>query len=244
MGAAFSPRYVLAVLRPHGVVSLRVQPQSKARVSLKHPPPSSLLGALSYSLAREDGREVVFRDGHVEPRSAEFRDLIEHVAVAVSGEGYSYGSLYKINEYYRGEALQAVTALMNTFLYGEGDCAIKALFVLSGRCDGDCARLVERAAWGISRLGSRESLVSVERVSSGVGRVLAVDEVETEYSFEWREGVSLEGSYDVVFTADWRSVLGNIASAPRIRVVYPRGRVRVRGKGMKVFQFDEGVVVL
>ncbi|QOJ78822.1 type I-A CRISPR-associated protein Cas5 [Infirmifilum lucidum] len=245
MAGSLSLRYVLAEVRPHGVVSLRVQPQSKARASLRYPSLTSLLGAISYPLAREDGREVVAADGSVEPRSAEFRRLFEHIAAEVVGEGYTYGSLYKINEYYRGKALQAVSALSNTFLYGEQDYRIRILYVLAGGVGEGEARLVERAAWGISRLGSRESVVSVEGVSSGTGRVYESDSVETTFSFEVRDGMAIKGSYELIASPDWRSgPLSDISRAARKRVAYPRGRVRVEGKGLRVFEFEEGVAIL
>ncbi len=244
MSGFLSLRYVLADVRPHGVVSLRVQPQSKARASLRYPPLTSLLGAISYPLAREDGREVVAAGGSLEPRSADFRRFFEHIAVEVVGEGYTYGSLYKINEYYRGEALQAVSALSNTFFYGEQEYRIRILYVLSRDVGDREARLVERAAWGISRLGSRESVVSVEGVLSGTGRIREVDSAETTFSFEMRDGMAVEGSYELVFSPDWRSELGDITQAPRKRIAYPKGRVRVMGEKLRVFEFEEGVAIL
>lgn len=240
------PPFLLARIRLGWGYAVRRLPQSKMRASLRVVPPTTLVGALAYSLARVVGNrvETIYGSRSAYSWAESLRGAFIYVGSRLSVDSVSYGSILKVNYLYRGSVLQGITALPVEVTAGTRSY-VDALYVVDEGAlaeRGFGLRDLERAAWGIVRLGSRESVVSVDEVSVGEGEFGEADEAATEYMFTLREGMEVRGSYRLVDVVDWkRAPLGSYRGAERVVAVFPRGPVRVsRDGGMRVFEFSAG----
>ena len=205
----------------------RLQPQSKMRMALKYPPPTTLIGALAYPWLRQTiGRtEVITKGKGVISAADNLRRMIAGVSSSLSEEPAVYGDYLKVNRYFRGSVESAVTALPSSFLYSNGDAEADLVYLFERPVDPG----LERAAWGITRIGSRESVVSVESVYVGKAVRRTGSSTRTRFSFPLGNKV-VRGSGTVIYAADWRSsAMGSYSKAERIPYFYPRGEVEVLG---------------
>ena len=205
----------------------RLQPQSKMRMAIKYPPPTTLIGALAYPWLRHTiGRTEVIVKGRSMISAAEnLRRMISEVSSSLSEEPSVYGDYLKVNRYFRGSVEPAVTALPSSFLYSNGDAEADLVYLFEESVDAG----LERAAWGIIRIGSRESVVSVESVHVGRAVRKAGNSTRTRFSFSLGDR-KVRGNGTVIYVADWRnSVMGSYSKAGRIPYFYPRGEVEVQG---------------
>lgn len=242
------PHFLLVKLKSSGVIALRYLPQSKMRLSFKYPPPSSLLGALAFPLLYGDRVETVYNDGKPRSRLEEVKRFFRWIAVNVAAEPRIYGSLLRINRYYRGKVEYAVTSLPITVLYGDvGGETICAVFVFRDdavQTSSFTFMDFERAAWGIVRLGSRESAVFVEDVVSGMSNIREQSEAVTRYSFILKEGRAVKGGFSIQHVVDWRVEASDYGfEAPRLAMAYPSGSVTVEGS-LKVMEIQGEEVIV
>lgn len=245
--------YLAVELKPHGLLAMRSLPQSKMRVAFRYVPPSTLLGALVYSIARLRGeREETIFSGNVSKSYVEaYRDLVVNISMSTNVQPIIFGFLLRINRYYRREISFSITSLPVAVYYSSIDPFIKAIYLINDLVldrYGLSRNDLLRAGWGIVRVGSRESLVSVENVileDTTVREVeLSDDEaIDTEFSFEYRSNIGIKGHYFLGYVVDWRKELTDYSLAEKIPVVYPRGRVFVWGK-VRFFETKLGNVVM
>ncbi|MEM3819563.1 MAG: type I-A CRISPR-associated protein Cas5a [Nitrososphaerota archaeon] len=239
------PLSLMATLRSHGVIALRVSPQSKMRISFKHPPPTSIIGALAYPLFRDSRIEIVASgDDGVKSTADELRRMLISVAVSSRG-GLMYGPLFKINRLYHGVAESAVTSLPITVTYSEYDSPIKVVYVFDDeKLTNYTVAELERAAWGITRLGSRESIVNVEDVKTSRVEISEMETVKTSFSYSLERVENVKGRHDVEMVVDWRiSEIGDYSRVGRIRVAYPLEDNIVEGKLKVAFVDGEAVII-
>lgn len=239
--------FLKVAIRPSGVIALRSLPQSKMRSALRHVPPTTLIGAIAYPLLHiaGDRGETGYKGGKFRSNAEAVLSLFEWATVKTIGKPRLYGSLLKINTVYRGKAQSAVTSLPFAVLYGEADYSIEALYIIKedGLSDSVYSfRDIERAAWGITRLGSRESIVSVENVESRKAEIQEAEKAETAYAFPFKN-VEVQGRGTLQSVVDWRSGMGDYSKAKRILMFYPEGTVEVHGK-LSIAKFDGEVIVL
>lgn len=239
------PSSLMATLRSHGVIALRVSPQSKMRASFKHPPPTSIIGALAYPLFRDSRREIVIsKDGRVKSIADELRNMLIGVAVSSRG-GLMYGPLFKINRLYHGVADSAVTSLPITITYSEYDSLIRVVYIFDDeKLTNYTLNDLERAAWGITRLGSRESVVNIEDVKTSRVEISDADVVKTQFSYSLERVKNVKGRYDIEMVVDWRSnEVGDYSRVSRIRVAYPLEDNIVEGELKVVYVNGEAVII-
>ena len=234
-------------IKPAGIIALRSLPQSKMRTALRYVPPTTLIGAIAYPLLHIGGER---KETHYEKKT--FRSSAESVlsifkwaTIKTCGKPKLYGSLLRINTIYRGKAQNAVTSFPFAVLYGESKYSLTAAYLI----DEDnlskstySTKDIKRAAWGITRLGSRESVISVEDVKMGKTAVKETDKVETEYAFPFKD-VEVEGRGTLQSVVNWRSGIGDYSNANRIVMFYPEGTVKVRGRILSA-NLDGEVVII
>jgi len=239
--------FLKVTLKPSGVIALRSLPQSKMRSAFKYPPLTALIGALAYPLLHQKGsRAEVIQVGRDFKSSAEIiRPFIEAVAIKVVGQSRVYGAILKIHRNYRGKIEGAVTSMPMALLYGNSDYIMEVVYLLKDSIFSSQFTLkdFERAAWGITRVGSRESIVSVEDVKTGKAKVYEDKTAETSYSFEIKGGIKYYGKGFIQSVADWKEEMTNYTQAKKILVFYPIGKVMVEGK-LKLAKIDAEVLVL
>ena len=235
------PRFLLVRLRPVWGYAVRALPQSKTRVSLGVPPPTTLIGALAYPLARVlgDRVETIYSEGKrgrpvaVSKWSEEVRRRLLYVGASLGVASVAHGSILKIQYFHRGEVLRGIAAMPVEVTAGS-ESWIDVAYVFE-EVPWEWSN-IERAAWGISRLGSRESVAYVEGVWSGVTEAEEAEGVETRFTVYGARRVS--GDFRLSYVVDWRrSGVGGYLEAERVAAVYPLGRVRVEGR-LNVFRME------
>jgi len=218
--------FILARVKFSWGFATRLQPQSKMRMAMKYPPPTTLIGALAYPWTRSiKGRiEVIKRGNKIISAAEELKKRIIDVSISLDKEPSMYGDYLKVNRYYRGKVESAVTALPSSFLYSNVD-TIADLVYLMEKVDNS----LERAAWGITRMGSRESVVSVESVYIGEAISKKGEIARTRFSFPINKQ-KVSGNGTILYVVDWRgSDIGSYAKANRVPYFYPKGEVEVQG---------------
>jgi CRISPR-associated protein Cas5a/b/c len=221
----------MTTLKPHGVIALRASPQSKMRISFRHPPPTSLIGALAYPLFNGNRTEIVLNEyGKVKSKADELRSMLINVALS-SKKGLMYGPLFKINRLYHNTAESAVTSLPLNIIYGEADYLYRIAYIFDKeKLTNYTLKDLERAAWGITRLGSRESVVNVENVKTTRIEVSRVNVAKTFFSYSLDKVKNVRGKYDMELVVDWKNnEIGDYSRTDRIRLVYPLEENEVEG---------------
>ncbi|NJE06348.1 type I-A CRISPR-associated protein Cas5 [Thermococcus sp. M36] len=239
--------FLKVTMRPTGIIALRALPQSKMRTALRYVPPTTLIGAIAYPLFHIGGSraETVYDRRTFRSTVGEVLGLFDWVTVKTSGKPRLYGALLKINTVYRGKVQSAVTSFPFAVMYGTNDATITAVYIINEEALAESTyRLedIERAAWGITRLGSRESVVSVESVETGRADVIEVETAETSYAFPFK-GLEVSGKGTLQSVVDWRSGIRDYSQARRMVMFYPEGSVRVRGQ-LRVARVGGEVIVL
>ena len=245
--------YLAVKLRPHGILAMRSLPQSKMRVAFRYAPPSTLLGALVYPLIRiKNERVETYLDGSELKSSVEkYKDLFVNIAMSTNIQPIIFGTLLRINRYYRKDVDFSVTSSPLAIYYSSPDPFINVIYLIDEKFLNQhnlTKKDLIRAGWGITRVGSRESLVSVEDVVLEEATIrdeeVGADEaIETSFSFMYRAGMMIKGHYILEYVVDWRKELTDYSSAQRVPIVYPIGKVSVWGK-IKYFETRLGKVVM
>ena len=166
-----------------------------------------------------------------------------------------YGDLTRVFWYRKEEKVVQSDAVSLEKVYSmSSDGSIDVIYVVdeseAEHIVGDLNTL-KLAAWGISRIGSKESAVSVESVKLKKAKSVDCSEVETDYYFTGYVKL-LNGnliSFDVV---DFRkSPIGDYVNADKIPLNVPYStrkqraeKVRVEVEGMKVFTDGEDKVIV
>ncbi|WP_366078457.1 type I-A CRISPR-associated protein Cas5a [Thermococcus sp.] len=236
-------------MRPTGIVALRALPQSKMRTALRYVPPTTLIGAIAYPLLHiaGDRSETVYKGKTFRSTAERVLGLFDWVTVKTLGKPRLQGALLKINTIYWKKKIcqSAVTSFPFAVMYGTKEFTVTAVYLINEDAlerSTYTMKDIERAAWGITRLGSRESVVSVEGVESGRTKIVKSQIAETAYAFPFR-GLEVEGKGTLQSVVDWSSGIGDYSKASRLVMFYPEGIVRVRGR-LRTAKIGEEVVVL
>ncbi|MDI3476342.1 MAG: CRISPR-associated protein Cas5a/b/c [Thermococcaceae archaeon] len=234
-------------LRPTGIIALRALPQSKMRTALRYVPPTTLIGAIAYPLLHISGDrgETIYEKKIFKSKAESVIGLFKWVTIKTEGRPKLYGSLLKINTIYRGKVQSAVTSFPFAVFYGESTNSLTAAYFVDEDALSEStysSKDLERAAWGITRLGSRESIVSVEDVKMGKAVFREANKVRTAYAFPFK-GVNVHGKGTLQAVVDWRLGIGDYSNAKRMVMFYPEETVEVQGR-LSIAELDGEVVIL
>ena len=136
--------------------------------SIPYPPPTTLIGALAYPYMRyrNDYREIVFIRGKPHSPAVELLDKVKYavlgfpspLAIQVTDINKYYTYAYLRKEHRRNEKMwSSVVGVTKTY------SPVKA--IIAYLVNEKYTELVEKIARGITRIGSKESIVSVTRTS-------------------------------------------------------------------------------
>lgn len=219
---------------------LNAVPFSKSRPPLVVPPPSSLIGALAYPL----GRLLRFPEtrGNLSWAESLRRGLV-YVGLRVDAPLVPYFDLNRIHFFYRGEERSDAVAVGKTYVLSVSPLlpTITLCYVADlGRVEEalgcvDARSVLVEAAWGITRVGSRESLVSPIEVVCGEARVAGVVKGETAFSFMKKAAAAVDGVFITEEVVDWEvTEIGDYGRARRGILVVPYDEEEKRSKPVAV----------
>jgi CRISPR-associated protein Cas5a/b/c len=215
---------------PHWGWKLNLVPFSKSRPPLLVPPPATLIGALAYPLNRALKLAETLYDYSGAER---LRDILKYVGFRIDAPLINYFDLTKISFFYRKEVRSDSVAIGKTYILSQKMpqyeiptitvCYIideaKAHFKFGERIK---EKLVE-AALGITRIGSRESLVAPLNLSYGEARLIPQRRGKTVFSF-LRRAIShlFDGNFITSEVVDWeRFPIGDYSHAEREVMIVP-----------------------
>ena len=192
---------VKATIVFHWGYSIKHPMYSASQPALKFPPPTTLIGALSYPYTRVNGQEVKSVGGqlysssitvldhvlwacykivNVDPRIlVETRDIVKVlIAPYVRSENVYPGSRFLWAIQVHGKICAPTLKLDTVFIVRDNS-----------------AKTVSRFAWGIARVGSRESIVSVESVDVLDVEIEKSNVVSTSFCFPKQLAQNISGGY-------------------------------------------------
>ena len=214
--------------------SVRIAPQGKGRTAYRLPPPTTFLGAYIAGIQQVlgDTREVII-EGHGKKASyysaAElYKDIFDDVFIKVEDfNGKIYGEPIKQVYIYRGSVRDNVITMPGVFhqsglfnvIYIIKDDAMSSI--------GLSKEDLERGAWAITRLGTKEGIIIVKDVNIVQLTEDIAREGVTQHSFYLQEGIELPpmASYWAERVIHWKSRgfrFGDYSEAKKEIIIYPR----------------------
>lgn len=135
--------------------------------SLPYPPPTTLIGALAYPYYKHKNLhgEILYIEGTPHSPAVELLNYIKYASI-----GYlepTVSQIIDINKYYTFAYLREEyrkDESMWTSITGVGKTYVLSKAVALYLVKKEYAELLSKVAWGISRIGSKESLVAVTNV--------------------------------------------------------------------------------
>ncbi|MDG6996721.1 MAG: type I-A CRISPR-associated protein Cas5 [Nitrososphaerota archaeon] len=185
--------------------STKLPAVSKAQPSLRLPPPSSIIGAVCMPLAREMGLGEVIYDGEsLSSSTAFFAKLFIAASARFRGSSCYWEDINRtlILQFQqpprRGNPNYTFGAIPFGKVYCSGASIDFALLVdeatardlLGDSWEGK----IQLAAWQVSRIGSRESIVSTSHVKLLETTKNTLNKVETDFYFPADAAVPIPGS--------------------------------------------------
>ncbi len=247
--------------QPHWGIVCRVVPYSKSRVSLVAPPPTTMIGALAYSLARmEKWPEVLMKENNQMSGAERIRGMIKSVHVKLNFSLMEHADIGRVFWYHyaRKEAKFDAVALEKVYVFPlkkERIPLLEAIYII----DSDFAEKLlgekwreklEVAAWTISRIGQKESMITIldVKTSDSIEVFQKVDsEVTTSYYFPVDAASSIYSpSNDFLithFVDPISTPYGDYGAAERIGFVIPYSRRESRPINLRVIISEKGVVI-
>lgn len=192
--------YSKVFLRLHWGFSVSYPSTSKAKPSFYLPPPTTLIGALSYGKYR--GVDLIKVNKNATTPLSEFK---VKYATARIADGY-YGTYTEdvirnaILYFQRPERRLDVKYRWGVIPTGRVYLPNGKLIVVYLTDELDRSEL-EKLSWSINRLGSKESLVSVEDVKVGEAKKVTNAKVKTKYYFKMGPKI-VHGTYVVQYFYD------------------------------------------
>ena len=209
---------------------INLVPFSKSRPPLMVPPPTTLIGALAYPL----NRMLKIAEALHDYSGAEYlRDTLKYVGFCINAPLTNYFDLTKISFFYRKEARSDAVAFGKTYTLSQKMPQYEVpIITICYIIDEDKAlrkfgegikeKLIE-AALGITRLGSKESLVAPLSLSYGEARLVSQRRGKTIFSFLRRAASHIfEGSFITSEVVDWeRFQIGDYSHVEREVMIVP-----------------------
>ena len=258
LGDPLPPLYFLYVeAKLHWGFACRLVPFGKSRLALKVPPPSTLLGALAYPLARQLGWPEVILEADGRAKSGADRVLgfsaSAHARIRFAPSIRSDISrvfwYYLLKKEVRTDAIALEKVYANP-LPEEGAPKIDIIYVIdAGRAEDALGQrwpaLLETSAWAMTRIGQKEGLITVEEVRLAEAKLLDEEHVSTEFYFPLEASTGeLEGSWiQEMFVDPWEAGIGEYAGLRARPFIVPFSIVEQRPTEVKVRLSAEGAAL-
>ena len=251
-----NPQFFLLHIRSfmHWGYVCRVVPFSKSRMVLKAPPPTTLIGALSYPMARFLGWPEVVEAKTLTSSADKLRSFVGSAHARLN---FVFMRCFDLNRVYwyhaaRKEAKTDAIALGKTYVSPLKDRFIPELsiiYVINGeiaeeRLGEDWKKVLLLSSWGITRVGQKESSIAVFDVSISEARIVRKGEIETAYYFPAKASANImEGSFMFEDFVDLSFPISDYSTAPREPFIIPYSTVEFRPSSVRLKLSDDGVAV-
>ncbi|MEM0441395.1 MAG: type I-A CRISPR-associated protein Cas5a [Candidatus Caldarchaeum sp.] len=230
---------------------------TKSRPALRTVPPTTVIGALAQPLALIKKWPETDRENSTADK---IRNFFKGVYVGQNLSLSEYSDLSKIFSYDADEKQILTDAAAVSKIYCGPVADDVSLINLVLLIDEEAARNVlgnswiaelVSSAWAVSRIGARESVVSVRNVELGDVNQVRADEAVTKYCFPLSSGQPLDGDYLVANVVDWRSSsIGDYVAKPTVQLVVPYSmrlrkitEVKVKPTAGYVYKAGDEVVI-
>ena len=192
--------------------------QSSAQATLTYPPPSTLIGALAYPFFMNLNYPEAYRDKEVVSVAYKLARNIISVNFSYSiDENHvpiKYGDISRLStiSYLEPKFRKdmkfwfAIQSMEKVFYTGKSDVVylIDIDSLISETGAKDIAKLIETSAYTINRVGSRESVVSVERVVIDMCELSdPPNKISTRFYFPIPDGPPLTRTSNYIITSFW-----------------------------------------
>jgi len=171
-----------------GLVS-RIVPYSKSRRVLKLPPPTTLIGALTYPFAYY--KRVPENITITLSSANKFKGMIISAHASLASPASIYGDINRVYWYHkaRKQAKTDAVALEKLYLTPSEDQEhpiLNVIYIIDPEVAKNLigfwwSETLEALAWSITRIGQRESIVSTLDVKSKLTRPESINTIETTY---------------------------------------------------------------
>ncbi len=228
---------LVADVELHWGITLNYFSGTKSKPVLQVIPPTTIIGALAYPLAKLKGEPE--NSGNAS-RAEVFKEIFVGVYYSiVEGALVPYAEISKVWFYKVRDKKAESDAAAFPRLYSRTPTRIRLYYIIdasraSRKLGMSWRKLLEYAAWSIMRLGSKESIVSVVDVRASIVKELTIKEVEvveTAATIPIHNVKSITGNYVLAEVVDWRkNEIGRYAEASTVRVAQPAGTYHTPSK--------------
>lgn len=220
-------KYLKVEATLHWGLYLNYHAFTKSRPALKTIPPTTLIGALAQPIALKNH----WAENSESNSSAEkIRTLFKGIYLSQNLPLIEYNDLSKIFSYDVDEKQIRTDAAAVSKIYrgvSSADDSVKIVYLFEEQdvrkfFDVGWEEMLLEAAWSMTRLGARESIVSVDKVSIGDVAVLNQKTAQTVYYFPSYMQSSVKGSFLVANVVDWRNTsIGEYLGKPTVNLIVP-----------------------
>mgnify|MGYP000020468972 CR=1 FL=1 len=226
---------------------------TKSRPALRVIPPTTLIGALSYPLAK-------IKKWPENIGSLSSADRLRSVLTSVHysvllGHSVTYAEVSKVFSYKVRERKVISDAVAVQKIYTKPGTILRIYYIFHDHLARDLGpswkKELRAAGWGIVRIGAKESLVSVKDSRFvDVNLVKVKGFVKTKATVPLDSVKSIKGSFTIEEVIDWRvSGVGRYFEAPRTRIAQPvsalggPGKVEVLPTSSYVYEIGKEIVI-
>lgn len=208
-------------LLPHWGLMINHHGFNKSRPAMSFIPPTTIIGAISYPLNRLLGKAECFQDLS---GAEEYRKIFKSINIKMPIFS-PYHDLSKVLFMHRGEAEFDAVAVGK--LYKSSSNPIEVIILIdegnSKKTLGEKWKEYLRiSCMSITRVGSKESIVTPISIKEGVPRAIDDKIVRTKFSFISNVAKKISGSYIAGNIFDWRSVaIGPYTGAEMVGYIVP-----------------------
>ncbi|MCD6380701.1 MAG: type I-A CRISPR-associated protein Cas5 [Candidatus Odinarchaeota archaeon] len=230
----------------------REVPMSKSRRCFIVPPPTTLIGALSYPLAcMRRMPEIILENGEFKSTSSVLRRAVVSAHLKYDASLVRRADLEKVYfRYLKKDIVQTdAIAIERVYSYPRSEQYPKMtlLYLIDEKVAEEIMgerwdRVILASAWGIMRIGQKEGLVSTLNVGFHEVEPIEMEEgkgwIETRYYFPSEAVENLEGSFMLARFVDHKeSEISSYEAAKRLSYCIPNEG------GVKVVPSDEAFLV-
>ncbi|OYT52858.1 MAG: type I-A CRISPR-associated protein Cas5 [Desulfurococcales archaeon ex4484_217_2] len=234
-----------------GLVS-RVTPFSKSRRVLKYPPPTTLIGALSYPinyfLKKPENISHYLSSANI------LKGVVVSAHASLNASATIVGDINRVYWYHLARKMAKTDAVALEKIYltcknGLEFPILNVIYVIDPEkmrkvLDAQWDSVLKALAWSINRIGQKESMVSVVDVSTAKAAPLNLKVIETSYyiPFPIVESI-IEGEYTIENYVPPVTDIGEYTGVPRIPYIIPYSFIKSNQTRVKL-KVKENAVVL